>query len=261
MESGEISKKMSAQVTTSVGNYPVAPDTSTGAFFDANPGYSRKDMDLLVNGPRWETQAKRYARVKGAYDSWASRLSNQYDSDIKTWEAAYNSPYNQSELLEAAGYNRNWLQGSAGSQVGAGDQIGYTPSDSKPIMNGPLDAFGAVAGTVLQGLQSYAQIKDTLASSRLKDAQALQINELMPFKAAQRYFDVLPHYSQWYGFSGMEDAPGITHFQITPSSGIGIKTPDLKGTGFQTQQAAYTALVLNNETARLRKTSKPKRKA
>lgn len=243
---------MSAQVTTSVGNYPVAPDTSTGAFFSANPQYDTKRYrDLLVNGARWETQAKKYAKVKSAYDSWAMKLSNQYDSDIKTWEAAYNSPYNQSQLLEGAGYNRNWLQGAAGSQVQAGNQIGYTPSDSIPVRNTGLDAFGQAAGLVLSGLEGFARVKDTLASSQLKEAQANRINELMPYDAVLRYFKALPQYNSWYGFDDPQD---VHYFGTSPNAGITFQRPNMQGVGPQMQKQAYDAMVLMNDISTLKKT-------
>lgn len=220
--------------TTSVGSYPVAPDTSINAFLSANPGLdSRRHRRWLEGYYNTFTPMSKFSKINQQYESWKLSEMNKYDSLLKNWEAAYKSPYTQSELLEAAGYNRNWLQGASNSAVDT-NTYSATPSEHQPQF---VDRFSSGLGFAMQGIQAYTAIKDTMASADLKEAQAEQIRELTPYKLAQKFFDVMPQYSDWYGFD-----PGsqMSYFEASPGHGITMATPNsgafaLTGRNFQLQ--------------------------
>lgn len=194
------------------------------------------------------TPMSKYEKVNQDYASWKSRKLNAYDSAIKNWEAAYKSPYNQSELLEAAGYNRNWLQGAANSAVDASPSYGYTPSDAVPkVRNDPFEFF---LGSAMQGIQAFSNIKDTLAGADLKEAQASQIRSLQPFKEALQYFKILPQYGNWYGF----DDNDMHYFETSPGHGVTITSPTPGSYGRQSLGLAFEGMQLAVDKSRLQKT-------
>ena len=97
---------------TGVGPYPVAPDTSVAAFWAAHPELdSKHNRTLLAGGEgrsnEWFWNAKDAQQLINAYSQFVLQGQNQYNADVKNWETQYNTPLNQSELLESAGYNRN----------------------------------------------------------------------------------------------------------------------------------------------------------
>lgn len=198
---------------------PVAPDTSVGAFLAQNPQYE-SDARWLYGSPQYVWQSKAHARINGAYDSWKMQLENKYAADKVDFENAYNSYQNQSDMLAAAGYNRNWL-GSAPNNPSAN----YLPMSSEgPRQTGtpqitPLDSLNFAAQASQMALDAYGRIADVKlkgAQTANMEAQAELTRAMTPFKLTKSYFDSLPDYLKWYGFSGSD----LDYFE--PSKGYGV---------------------------------------
>lgn len=174
---------------TGVGPYPVAPDTSIQAFLSEYEGgeYNNPYRRRLLNSdkPDWIWESDDWHTMRTAYDSWVAQRTNRYNADIKNWETWYNTPLNNSELLDAAGYNRNWLQGAQNSQATAGEPL--------PIRSAGGADFDPSAGlvnflsTLQQGMMTFADYEDKMAGVSLKRAQARQIDSMMPYKALMSY--------------------------------------------------------------------------
>lgn len=175
--------------TTGLGNYPTAPDTSVETFLQnyQNGYYNTPYRKRLLQSekPGWAWEVDDFFAMKSAYEQWKQQLVNKFDADKKSWEVKYNSPLNSSELLEAAGYNRNWMQGAANSQVGYSDQ--YSPMDSQKAEFSPSDSIVRGFGAIVDAVNNYVGIRDKEADINLKQAQAEQISALTPYKAMQSY--------------------------------------------------------------------------
>lgn len=228
---------------TGVGEYPAAPDTSVQAFLDAHPVYTSgtpaavkwwKDIAGLVNAgiPPNKLHTATYndwLDFQRVYNQWSTQKTNEYNALIKTWEAAQNSPLNQSQLLEAAGYNRNWLQGAANSGVQAAPPM--VPSVSQPggealqgenLIQGSFQILDQLAGMYMSFMNQRADIADKAASVNLKDAQAQQIRALIPFKMSGPWWQSLEK-AKAHGFispgSQLAVLPFTNEYGLTVASG------------------------------------------
>lgn len=165
--------------TTGVGPYPVAPDTSVDAFLNAHPVYNQDNYwrNLLQQQQRdWIWERDDFNEIHSLYDSWIMQQNNSYNALVKDWETKYNTPLNQSELLEAAGYNRNWLQGATNSTAAAAPPVegGNTGGYAKPL--GLADALINGISSVQSGIMNFLGMSQQLADLRMKDAQIENIN-------------------------------------------------------------------------------------
>lgn len=231
---------------TGVGEYPVAPNTSVDAFLSTFPEYDtqRYRKLLMQESPKWLTDEKDWNFIRSKYDSWYTDLNNQHLATVERWKTKYQTPLNQSELLEAAGYNRNWLQGASGSMP-----------DVQPVDPGIHDAgvnqFDP-ADQVMQGLQALtaalgqaAQISDVMASRDLKQAQADRINMSLPFDLSRKYFPILEKAKE-HGYLSPEDE----FYHFTPVAGQGVDLYNgVRGSYFD------SVMGLNKDIMTLRKGS------
>lgn len=169
---------------TGVGEYPVAPDTSIEAFLQEYEGgyYNTPYRKRLLQSdePSWGWESNDFYNMRAAYDSWVAQRTNKFNADVKQWEIKYKTPLNQSELLESAGYNRNWIQGAEGSQVEAGDPLPIRSAGG--VDYNPADQLLNFMDSAVSLVDRFAAVKDSLAGSDLKNAQASQIRALTPMK-------------------------------------------------------------------------------
>lgn len=220
--------------TTGVGPYPVAPNTSVDAFLRSFPDYNtdRYRQLLMQESPKWITDEKDWNFIRSKYDSWYADLNNQHLANVERWKSAYQSPLNQSELLEAAGYNRNWLQGASGSMP-----------DVQPVQPGLHDAgvneFDPAA-QVANGVQAFAgmlsqaaQISDTFASRDLKQAQAERLRSSLPFDLSGKYFPILEKLKE-HGYLSTDT--DVYHFEPAQGQGVDIY-PGLPGNFYDSMMA------------------------
>lgn len=219
-----------------VGPYPTAPDVTHEAFI-------QHMIDIGQLDPRWRSKWlyhlttddpaplgvdwNQWRSQRALYDQWSKNLTNKYAADVKTWEAAHNSPLSQSELLESAGYNRNWLQGASGSQVQASDYM-PTPSDNAPRTS-PLQQFGAMSDLLLKSMQAVMGIRQQQADIDLKEAQANRIDTMIPYDMVQAYFRGLEGKNKWYGPS---DPGTADYFQVGRDSRGNYQGITFYGTGY-----------------------------
>ena len=202
---------------------PVQPDTSVGAFIQSHPEYSG-DERFLYGSPQYVWQADRHAKINAAYDSWKAQLDNQYNADLETYKVGLNSYVNQADMLEAAGYNRNWL---GGAPELAQSGMSPTPSDSPRQTGNPVNtpmqmlAFaGQSAGMALDLYGKLADVKLKSAQTQNVEAQAEYTRSMTPFKLVRSYFDSLPDYMKWYGTDLLNS--GMGYFEPVAGSGKGI---------------------------------------
>lgn len=204
---------------TGAGEYPVAPNTSVDAFLTSFPEYnSQRYRHLLMQeSPKWITDEKDWNFIRSKYDSWYTDLNNQYLATVERWKTRYQTPLNQSELLAAAGYNRNWLQGASGSMpdvqpVDPGiHDAGINSFDpSEQVMSG-LQALSSALGQA-------AQISDVMASRDLKEAQADRLRAMTPFDLSRKYFPILEKAKE-HGLL----SPGDEMYYFTPVAGQGVE--------------------------------------
>lgn len=195
---------------TGVGEHPTAPDTSIYAYMDENPVYSQTDggrkwwygiADYIANDmqvPALNIHYKDWSALRGRYQQWKQQKENEYNALVKTWQTAQASPLNYSELLKAAGYNRNFLQGAAGATPTFSDDYHYSPQGPKgpdPFSDSASMLNDSVQGLVNAGLV-YLEAKDKEASANLKNAQAHQITSLLPYKKIGPYVAGAKWYEQ-----------------------------------------------------------------
>ena len=210
---------------TGVGPYPVAPDTSVAAFWAAHPELdSKHNRTLLAGGEgrsnEWFWNAKDAQQLINAYSQFVLQGQNQYNADVKNWETQYNTPLNQSELLESAGYNRNWLQGAANSNASASD---YFPSGGSPtVKDDPMGQIGQMINYTEGVLQSFlgfqkgeAEVDNLEASTNLLKEKAISEENMRPFRMAPLYYGALKSHNEMYG------APNELFYQeFRPGVGI-----------------------------------------
>lgn len=211
---------------TGVGSYPVAPDTSVNAFWAAHPELDTKENRTLLAGGsgrsnEWFWNSSKAQDIINAYSQFVNNLSNQFDADKKNWETRYNTPLNQSELLESAGYNRNWLQGAANSNATSSD---YLPSgDGSPTAH--HDPFGqigemlnyseGVLQTILGFQKGEAEVENIQANTDLIKEKTVSEGQMRPFRMAPLYYGALKSHNEMYG-SPQE----LFYQEFTPGSGI-----------------------------------------
>lgn len=224
---------------TGVGAYPTAPDTSVQAFLEQYQGgeYNNPYRKRLLqsDAPAWGWETGDWHSMKAAYEQWKNNLTNRFNADLKQWETAYNSPLNQSELLESAGYNRNWLQGASGSQVPFSDS--WLPMDSEKATFSPSDSvvrgFQALQGAI----DTVMGYRKTEADINLKNAQADQIEALTPYKAFSSYLG-----SAEKGWKMYPDYFNGTHSAFPLDKGMTVSTQPIPDDSIITKM---TALDLN----------------
>lgn len=255
---------------TGVGEYPVAPDTSVNAFFSSNPDLDTKlNRKLLAGGEgrinEWSWLAPTAQNLINLYSQFVNNLTNQYDADKKNWETRYNTPLNKSELLESAGYNRNWLQGAVDSNATASD---YLPSGGSPtVKSDPMAQIGeminfseSVLNTFLGFQKGEAEIGNLQANTELLHEKAISEQEMRPFNMAPKYYGAMKLHNEMYG-----SVNELFHMPFTPSSGIsyqGIPSDSYYNAMLQAKLSAaklYNAgLQLNNsQKSYVRKTLMP----
>ena len=210
---------------TGVGSYPVAPDTSVNAFFSSNPHLDNKHNRTLLAGGEgrnneWFWNSSEAQNLINSYSQFVTNLNNQYDADKKNWETRYNTPLNQSELLESAGYNRNWLQGAANSNATSSD---YMPSGGSPtVKSDPMAQIGeminfseSVLNTFLGFAKGEAEVDNIQANTNLIKEKAITEQEMRPFNMAPKYYGAMKAHNEMYG-----SVNELFHMPFTPSSGI-----------------------------------------
>lgn len=231
---------------TGVGEFPVAPNTSVDAFLSSFPQYDTERYRnlLMQESPKWLTDERDWNFIRSKYDSWYTDLNNQHLATVERWKTKYQTPLNESELLEAAGLNRNWLQGAANSMPNV-----------QPVDPGTHDAginrFDP-AEQVMNGLQALtvalgqaAQISDVMASRDLKEAQAERINMSLPFDLSRKYFPILEKAKE-HGYL----SPSDEMYHFTPVAGQGVDLYNgMPGSYFD------TVLGINQDIMTLRKGS------
>lgn len=179
---------------------PVQPDTSVGAFLQENPDWQGKER-YLYGDPQWIWEQKDHSAINAAYDSWKQRRENQYKADYEAFQNYYEGYLNQSEMLEAAGYNRNWLGSSPGA---ASHPMDFTPSDGPRrgvVQNTPMEMVGAAASAAGMALDLYGRLADVKVKNAQVDnikAQADYTKSMTPFRLVKSYFESLPEYLKWY---------------------------------------------------------------
>lgn len=218
--------QQSAKPTGSSYTPPVAPDTSVGAFIASHPEYQGKER-YLYGSPQWIWEQKPHAEINSVYDSWKAQLDNAYAQEMEVYKNGYNSYVNQSDMLEAAGYNRNWL-GSAPAATPS--SYSFTPSENPRQTGNPVTApmafLGAAGAASNMALDLYGKIADVRLKGAQTDnleAQAAATRNLLPFRLTKSYFDSLPEYMKWYGFGEGEN---MAYFQSGgPGQGITFQKP------------------------------------
>ena len=210
---------------TGVGSYPVAPDTSVNAFFAANPDLDNdRNRKLLAGGEgrssEWFWNTTDAQNLINSYSQFVNNLTNQYDADKKNWETRYNTPLNQSELLESAGYNRNWLQGAANSNASVSD---YLPSGGSPtVKTDPMAQIGeminfseGVLNTILGFQKNEAEVDNLQANTQLLKEKAISEQEMRPFNMAPKYYGAMKAHNEMYG-----SVNELFHMPYSTSTGI-----------------------------------------
>lgn len=214
---------------TGVGPYPTAPNTSVQQFLSEHPEYTNgssggnkwwSDIANVVSAgqeyPALNVHYRDYLSFRRQYDDWVNGKTNEYNALVKTWEAAQKSPLNESELLEAAGYNRNWLQGAANSGVDSSGPInpmlsrsGEGSADPMASIFSILQQSQAIVDTVLEARQKMADINKT-------ETETETMQEMLPFRQIGPYMKGIKEYNEIYG----RPKGDFTYFPITPNSGI-----------------------------------------
>lgn len=214
---------------TGVGPYPTAPNTSVQQFLNEHPEYTSggqgaqnwwSDIANAVSSgqdyPSVNVHYRDWLSFRRQYDDWVTGKTNSYNSLIKTWEAAQKSPLNQSELLESAGYNRNWLQGASNSAV-------ESAPPSAPVISRSGEGDADPTQGIFNILQMAQGITDTILSTRQKvadinktEAETSAMNQMLPFRMIGPYMKGIKEYNEIYG-SPRND---IEYFPITPTQGI-----------------------------------------
>lgn len=231
---------------TGAGEYPVAPNTTVEAYFQANPQYdnSRYRTLLMKDKATWTWDEKDWSFIRSNYDKWVQDLNNNYLADVEHWKTRYQTPLNQSELLEAAGYNRNWLEGASNS---APDIQAVEPSSGNAGINSynPAQNIFASLQALNSAIGSAASISDVMASVDLKEAQAQKIRQTLPFELSNRYFPILEKAKE-HGLLRPEDE--MYHFESVPGLGVDL---------YNGSPSNYfdTMMSLNKDVASLRKES------
>lgn len=210
---------------TGVGEYPVAPDTSVNAFFASRPDLDTKLNRKLLAGGEGRTNEWFWLRddaqnLINYYSQFVTNAKNQYDADKKNWETQYNTPLNQSELLESAGYNRNWLEGAANSNATSSD---YMPSGGSPtVKSDPMAQIGeminfseSVLNSILGFQKGEAEVNNLKANTNLLNERAITEQEMRPFNMAPKYYSAMKEHNEMYGTFNE-----LFHMPFTPSSGI-----------------------------------------
>lgn len=241
---------------------PVQPDTSVGAFIQENPDWQGKER-FLYGDPQWIWEQKDHSAINAAYDSWKQRKGNQYKADYEAFQNYYEGYLNQSEMLEAAGYNRNWLGSSPGA---SSHPMDFTPSEGPrhaQVQNTPMELLGAAAQTAGIALDLYGRLADVKVKNAQVDnvkAQTEFTRAMTPFRVVKSYFDSLPEYLKWYpdqaedatkfgGRLALFGPPGNqVSYQIPVPDSQGRK---MLGNMLDFQNLQKNALTLQNEYRRL----------
>lgn len=214
---------------TGVGPYPTAPNTSVEQFLSEHPIYTSgspggnrwwQDIANVVSAgqeyPALNVHYRDYLSFRRQYDDWVTGKTNEYNALVKTWEAAQKSPLNESELLEAAGYNRNWLQGAANSGVEA-----YGPMESAVSRGG--EGSADPTSSILSILQQSQAVVDSVLNARQKvadinktETETATMQEMLPFRQIGPYMKGIKDFNEIYG----RPTSDFNYFPITPNSGI-----------------------------------------
>lgn len=220
----EVSKYLSG-----AGPYPIAPNTSVEQYMSTRPD---------LQGDWWQTIAgyeasggmtnslnihyKDWAKFHMAYENWKTQQLNVYNAALKDWETAQNSPLSQSEYLEAAGYNRNWLNGGVNNPV---QTEAYAPieSSSKPV--DPFSNIMGMVGSIAQIMQQGAQYYDTLAGANLKQSQAARIDAQSPLDQLLKELTGAEQYSRLYG-DPENPLSGVGVHQLNSGQMLQLSLPD-----------------------------------
>lgn len=205
---------------TNVGEYPVAPNVTVDQFLVNHPEYNndRYRTLLMQQKANWITDEKDWNLIHSKYDSWVSDLNNAHLANVERWKTKYASPLNQSELLEAAGYNRNWLQGASGSMPDI-QAVSPSPGDAGQNSFDPAaHIFESIQGISAMVGQA-AQIRDQLASADLKEAQATKTRQMLPFQMGQAYFPIMEG-AKKHGYLTPSDE--MYHFEAAPGYGVDL---------------------------------------
>lgn len=242
---------------------PVQPDTSVGAFLQENPDWQGKER-YLYGDPQWIWEQKDHSAINAAYDSWKQRRENQYKADYEAFQNYYEGYLNQSEMLEAAGYNRNWLGSSPGA---ASHPMDFTPSDGPRralVQNTPMEMIGAAGQAAGMALDLYGRLADVKVKNAQVDnikAQADYTKAMTPFRLTKSYFEVLPEYLKWY--PGQADwstlhGGGLASFGTDMNHQISFQVPHPDSQGRKMlnnvlafQELQKSAASLSNEYRRL----------
>lgn len=226
---------------------PVAPDTSVGAFIASHPEFEGQER-YLYGSPKWSWEADPHARINAAYDSWKAQLDNAYAQEMEVYKTGYDSYINQADMLEAAGYNRNWL-GSAPAATPSG--YSFTPSDNPRQTGNPVTspmAFMGLAGSASNmALDLYGKLADVKLKGAQTDnleAQAEATRNLLPFRLTKSYFDSLPEYMKWYGFGEGELSQFVPGH---PEKGVTFQKPVPGSYGSQVMDYYLRFKQLENE--------------
>ena len=257
---------------TGVGPYPTAPNTSVQQFLNEHPEYTNgssggnkwwSDIANVVSSgqdyPSLNVHYKDWLSFRRQYDDWVAGKTLSYNSLVKTWEAAQKSPLNQSELLEAAGYNRNWLQGAVNSGVDAAPPVEPVLSNSGQGNADPTQqifqmlSFGeSVLNSILSFQKGQAEIQNVQANTKLLNERAITEEEMRPFNIAPKYYKAMKEHNEMYGaFDELYHMPytvgsGIT-FQGIPEDSYYNKMLDAK---LSAAKLYYQGLRLNNHQKR-----------
>lgn len=211
------------------GPYPVAPNTSVSAYMDTRPDlYSdwwQTVANIEANGGMTNNlniYYKDWSRFHRDYESWKMQKTNEYNALLKDWQVAQNSPLSQSEYLEAAGYNRNWLQGGVNTPV---ETAPYAPMQSEQK---PIDPFGNIigfVGSLVQIMQQGAQYYDTIAGAELKQSQAARIDAVSPLDQLLKELTGAEQYSRLYG-DPSNPLGGVGVHQLNSGQMLELSLPD-----------------------------------
>lgn len=211
------------------GSYPVAPNTSVEQYMASRPDLSgdwwQRIAAYEAAGGMTNTaniHYKDWSKFHMSYLNWKDQQINEYNAKLKDWELAQNSPLSQSEYLESAGYNRNWLNGGLSNPV---QTEPYAPiqSDRQPV--DPFSNVMGMVGSLVQLMQQSAQYYDTMAGAELKQSQAARIDQVSPLDQLLKELNGAEKYTRLYG---NPDNPlsGVGIHQLNSGQMIQLALPD-----------------------------------
>ena len=185
---------------------------------------------------------KDWSQFHMQYEGWKQQQLNEYNALLKDWEVAQNSPLSQSEYLEAAGYNRNWLNGSVNNPI---ETTPYAPIQSEQH---PVDPFGNIMGMVgslVQILQQGAQYADTIAGANLKQSQADRIDAISPLDQLLKELTGAEEYTRLYG-DPSNPLSGVGVHQLNSGQLVQLSLPDAQSYSQKLLRLNLSAQSLQN---------------